>query len=322
MMDTLFSLSVSPHIRSKDSLQRIMWLVVLVLLPAGAAGVYIFGIRALFVILSAVCGALLTEFVITRLMKKSLTISDGSAFITGLLLAYNLPPGVPLWLPFIGSLFAIAIAKLAFGGLGYNIFNPALAGRVFLMASWPTHMTTWQLPRWYVDAITTASPLGLIKHGVTAEKLPSYVDLFIGNRAGCIGEVCIIVLLIGAVFLLWKGYISWHTPFSFIITVWILSWMLMGKGFFRGDALFYVLNGGLILGAFFMATDMVTTPLTKKGMLVFGIGCGIITFVVRKWGGYPEGVSYSILIMNAATPIIDRFTKPKKFGYVNLKKQK
>jgi len=175
-------------------------------------------------------------------------------------------------------------------------------------------MTTWQTPRWYADAVTKSTPLALSKHGLY-DNLPSYFDLFIGNRGGCIGEVCIVALLIGAVFLLVRGYISWHIPFSFIATVALLSWMFMGQGFLKGDALFYTLNGGLILGAFFMATDMVTTPITKKGGLIFGIGCGLITFAIRKWGGYPEGVSYSILIMNSATPIIDRFTKPKKFGF-------
>lgn len=314
-MDNLLTITVSPHIRDKDNLRLVMWSVVLALIPAGIAGVYIFGAKVILVILSAIAGALLTELIIEVLSKKPVSILDGSAFITGLLLAYNLPPGVPLWLAFIGSFFAIAIGKLAFGGIGYNIFNPALVGRVFLMASWPTYMTTWQATRWQPDVTTTASPLGLIKHSQTAH-LPSYWDLFIGNRPGCIGEVCIIALLIGAAFLLFRRCISWHVPLSFILTVGILSWVFLGKGLFKGDGLFYVLNGGLILGAFFMATDMVTTPLTKKGLLVFGIGCGLITFAIRKWGGYPEGVSYSILIMNSATPIIDRFTKPKKFGFV------
>ncbi|MBM3253954.1 MAG: RnfABCDGE type electron transport complex subunit D, partial [Candidatus Omnitrophica bacterium] len=216
-MDNSLTITISPHIRDKDNLRLIMWQVVLALIPAGIAGIYIFGIRVILVILSAVFGALLAELAGEFLLKRSITILDGSAFITGLLLAYNLPPGVPLWLAFVGSFFAIAIGKLAFGGIGYNIFNPALVGRVFLMASWPTYMTTWQATRWQPDATTTASPLGLLKHGTTAH-LPSYWDLFIGNRPGCIGEVCIITLLIGAAFLFFKGYISWHTPLSFIIT--------------------------------------------------------------------------------------------------------
>ncbi len=320
-MDNLLSITVSPHIRDRDNLRLIMWQVVLALLPAGIAGVYIFGQRVILVVLSALIGALLTEAAFELLLKKPVTILDGSALITGLLLAYNLPPGVPLWLPFIGSFFAIAVGKTAFGGIGNNIFNPALAGRVFLMASWPTYMTTWQSARWQSDAVSTATPLGLIKHGTTGA-LPSYWDLLIGNRAGCIGEVCIIALLIGAAFLLFKRYISWHTPLSFVITVGALSWAFLGRGFFKGDPIFYILNGGLILGAFFMATDMVTTPLTKKGLIIFGIGCGLITFAIRKWGGYPEGVSYSILIMNSATPIIDRFTRPERFGVTKQVKKK
>lgn len=306
--------SVSPHIKSKDSCKKIMWSVVLALIPTGIAGVFIFGFSALKVIAISITSALLTEAVIQKLRHKKITISDGSCFITGLLLAYNLPPQIPWWLPAVGSFFAIAIAKHSFGGLGHNIFNPALAGRAFLLASWPNHMTNWTPPRWQIDTLTTATPLAILKEKIS-HKLPSYLQLFLGDRPGCIGEVCILAIIIGALYLLWKGYIRWYTPFSFIFTVGLFSWLFSNNGLFRGDWLFYILSGGLFLGAFFMATDYVTTPLTKKGQFVFGIGCGILTFLIRKFGGYPEGVSYSILIMNAFTPLIDRYTKTRKFGY-------
>ncbi|MCM8765233.1 MAG: RnfABCDGE type electron transport complex subunit D [Candidatus Omnitrophica bacterium] len=335
-MENNLIVSVSPHIKTKDSYIKIMWSVVLALLPAGIAGVFIFGLSALKVIVISLITALLTEAIIQKLRHKRITIFDGSCFITGLLLAYNLPPSVPWWLPSVGSFFAIAIVKQAFGGLGYNIFNPALAGRAFLLASWPLHMTRWTPPHWTTDAVSSATPLAILKHnlsdavsgatliGIVRERefshtLSFYGKLFLGDRAGCIGEVCILAILLGAVFLLYKGYIRWYTPFSFIFTVGFLSWVFLGKGLFKGDWLFYILTGGLFLGAFFMATDYVTTPLTKKGQIIFGLGCGILTFLIRKFSGYPEGVSYSILMMNAATPIIDRYTKPKKFGIIKQK---
>jgi len=245
--------------------------------------------------------------------------------LTGLLLAYNLPPQIPLWLPAAGSFFAIAVGKQVFGGLGHNIFNPALAGRAFLMVSWPVYMTTWQNPRWFPDGISTATPLAALKE-VSGGALafgsritnPNYLDLFLGNRGGCIGEVCVAALLVGAAFLFWKRYITWHIPLTYIVTVAFLSWVFNGRaGFFTGDALFFTLSGGLILGAFFMATDYVTGPIYPNGKIIFGIGCGLLTFVIRRFAGYPEGVSYAILIMNGAVPVIDRFTRPKWFGWVN-----
>ncbi len=313
-MDRLI-VSSSPHIKAKDSCSRIMWAVVAALIPTGVAGVFIFGLSALKVITVSVLTALLTEGIIQKLRRKKLTTLDGSALITGILLAYNLSPDVPLWLPAAGAFFAIAIGKQAFGGLGYNIFNPALAGRAFLLASWPTHMTRWSNPRWQVDALTTATPLAILKEKLP-QNVPSYWQLLMGERGGCIGEVCILAILAGALFLLCKGYIRWHTPFTFVFTAGLSSWVFMGEGLFKGDWLFFILTGGLFLGAFFMATDYVTTPLTKKGQIIFGIGCGVLTFLIRKFGGYPEGVSYSILIMNAATPIIDRYTKTRKLGLV------
>ena len=316
-MNNPLIVSVAPHISAKVSTKRIMWAVNLALIPAGAAGVFIFGINSLYVIAASVLSAVVTEWAILALRKKEIAVFDGSAILTGLLLAYNVPPGVPLWLPVAGSFFAIAIGKQAFGGLGHNIFNPALAGRAFLMVSWPVYMTTWQNPRWNVDAITTATPLALLKHNQSdLLRGTTYLDLFLGNRGGCIGEVCIIALLIGAAYLFWKKYISWHIPLTYIAAVAFLSWAFNGmSGLFTGDTLFFVLSGGLVLGALFMATDYVTSPLSNKGKIIFGISSGVLTFVIRKFSGYPEGTSYAILIMNAFVPVIDKFTHPKWFGW-------
>ena len=315
-MYKFIDVSVAPHIESKNSTKKIMWQVALALIPAGAAGVFIFGINALFVIIVSILSALITEWAVLAIRRQQIAIFDGSAFLTGLLLAYNLPPKVPLWLPAIGAFFAIAIGKQVFGGLGHNIFNPALTGRAFLMVSWPVYMTTWQSPRWNLDAVTTATPLALFKHKeFDLLSNISYWDLFIGNKGGCIGEVSVVLLIIGAAYLFYKKHITWHIPITYIATVAITSWIFNGKSaFFKGDVLFFLLTGGLTLGAFFMATDYVTSPLSSKGKIIFGAGCGILTFIIRKFSGYPEGVSYSILIMNATTPIIDRYTPPKWFG--------
>jgi electron transport complex protein RnfD len=304
--------STSPHLHKQESVSRIMWMVVASLLPAGIAGVFIFGLPALWTILIGVASALFAELALQLITKRKVTILDGSALLTGLLLAYNLPPEVPFWLPVVGSFFAIAIGKQVFGGLGQNIFNPALVGRVFLMASWPKYMTSFTKALNY-DAITSATPLALLKEGKAIDNL-SYLDLFLGKRGGCIGEVCILALLLGALFLFYKGYISWHIPMTYVFTVGVFTYTFGPKGLLTGDWLFHILSGGLILGAFFMATDYVTTPLTRKGQIIFGIGCGVLTAVIRLWGGYPEGVSYAILMMNAATPIIDRFTKARIYG--------
>ena len=330
-MSNKLIVSTSPHLHKKESVSQIMWLVVVSLIPAGVVGVFIFGLSALWVILLGIISALITEGVLGLFTKRKVTLLDGSAFLTGLLLAYNLPPKVPFWLPIVGSFFAIAIGKQVFGGLGQNIFNPALVGRVFLMASWPKYMTAFTKPLNY-DAITSATPLALLKEGRVLENI-SYLDLFLGKRGGCIGEVCILALLLGALFLLYKGYISWHIPVTYIVTTGVLTYIFGQKGLFTpleistaqsgiakfltglsGDWLFHILSGGLILGAFFMATDYVTSPLTRKGQIIFGIGCGLLTAIIRLWGGYPEGVSYAILMMNGATPIIDRFTKSRIYG--------
>lgn len=306
--------SGSPHIHTKESVSKIMWMVTLSLLPAGAAGVIIFGLQALWVILFSVIAAVAFEAIYNKLSGNKITITDGSAFLTGLLLAYNLPAGVPLWMPVIGAIFAIYIGKLVFGGLGRNIFNPALAGRAFLTVSWAKYMTTFPAP-FSLDAVSQATPLALLKKGEFTGSIP-YFDLFIGHRGGCIGEVCIAALLVGIVFLLIKGYISWQIPVSYILTTGVFLYIFGPNGFFSGDWFFHVLSGGLILGAFFMATDYVTSPLTQKGQIVFGIGCGLLTAIIRLWGGYPEGACYAILIMNAIVPFIDSFTRPRIYGTV------
>jgi Na+-translocating ferredoxin:NAD+ oxidoreductase subunit D len=312
-MSDLIQVTSSPHIHSGKSVKGAMWAVVLALVPAGIWGAWAFGPKALYLMAASTITCVVTEAIILKLRKKPVIINDGSAFLTGLLLAYNVSPDIPVWVICIGAFFAIAVAKQAFGGIGRNIFNPALAGRAFMMASWPTYMVTFKNPRWQVDALTTATPLTNIKHDF-GFPLPSYADLLIGNRGGSIGEVCIIALLIGAVYLLYKRYIELRIPLSFIGTVALLSWAFMGDGLFSGDWLFYVLSGGLVLGAFYMATDYVTSPITKKGKIVFGVLCGVLTFAIRKWGGYPEGVCYAILIMNSAVPLIERHTRPDRFG--------
>ncbi|MFH1622334.1 MAG: RnfABCDGE type electron transport complex subunit D [Candidatus Omnitrophota bacterium] len=315
MADKL-TVSISPHLVNRRLFTpQIMWLVTLSLIPAGAVGVFVFGIQSLWIIVAACISCALMEAVIQKLRGQKVSIKDGSAVLTGLLLAYNLPPDVPLWLVFVGCLIAIAIAKQAFGGLGRNIFNPALVGRAFLLSAWPKYMTTFTKP---FDTITSATPLALIKEGKVTDLTQagiSYMDLLIGNRGGCIGEVCAIALILGAAYLFYKKIITWHIPFSYLLTVGIFSWIFGSKqAFFSGDFIFHLLSGGLILGAFFMATDYVTSPLTFKGQIIFGIGCGLLTCVIRLWGGYPEGVSYAILMMNMAVPLIDRWIKPKRYG--------
>lgn len=299
-------LSSPPYVNEGDTIGKVMWRVNLALAPALAWGIWSFGLDAVRVTAACVASCLLVEAAVQRLLKKPVTVSDGSAVVTGVLLAFNLPPGIPTWMTVIGSVVAIAIAKQAFGGLGFNIFNPALIGRAFLMASYPVPMTSWRAyGAW--DGVTSATPLGIIKEKL-ALPLPSYADMFLGRIGGCIGETSALLLLAGALYLLWKGDITWHTPVSFLAGLAIVS-RLSGR-----DPLFAVLAGGVILGAFFMATDMVTVPLTWKGRIIFGAGAGCITGVIRAWGGYPEGVCYAILLMNAFTPVIDRCTQPRRFG--------
>ncbi|MDP3296315.1 MAG: RnfABCDGE type electron transport complex subunit D [Thermodesulfovibrionia bacterium] len=331
--------SVSPHVKGEESISRIMWTVNLALLPAFIMSLYYFGPRAIFVTGLCIVTAVLSEYFYQKALKKKITVNDGSAFLTGLLLGMNLPP--LLWsfnpflihVPIIGSFVAIVITKQLFGGLGYNIFNPALIGRAFLMVSWPRAMSIWDEPTaafLAFDARTTATPLAILKEDgigklmeVFGDKATLYTQLLIGNRAGSLGETSVIALLLGAAFLLYKRYITWHIPVSFLCSVAVLAWVFGGKNpetgkmlLFAGDPAFHLLSGGLILGAFFMATDYVTCPSIRKGQIIFGLGCGALTMLIRLKGAYPEGVMFAILLMNCFAPLIDRGFKTKVFGAV------
>lgn len=311
--------SSSPHLWAGITTNQIMRDVLIALAPAALASFYFFGLRALLVIMLSMAAAAATEMGCQRLMGKPSTVADGSALVTGLLLAMNLPASAPFWLPVVGSVFAIAVAKQVFGGLGRNFVNPALAARAFLLAAWPAAMTNWTRP---LDAVTTATPLALMPRplGPAPEAvgaLPSYADLLIGRVGGSLGETSALLLLVGAAYLLYKGIIDWRIPAGFLGTVALLTWVFGGpNGLFSGDPLYHILAGGIILGAFFMATDYVTSPITPRGRWIFAVGCGLITALIRMYGGYPEGVSYSILIMNVAAPLIDKFTVPEPFGGV------
>ncbi|TCW40279.1 electron transport complex protein RnfD [Thermohydrogenium kirishiense] len=315
-MENKLYVTSSPHFRSEDSIERIMLDVVIALMPALIAGIIIFGIRALFITVLCIVFSIATEAVIQILTHKDVTINDFSAVVTGILLAFNLPVSIPWWIAAIGSIFAIAIVKQVFGGLGHNFMNPALAARAFLLASWPVPMSHFT-----VDGIASATPLAIIKGTEASGNLPSLFNMFIGLKGGVIGEVSIFALLIGAVYLLIRRVITLRIPLSYILTVAVLTWVLGKNGLFTGDPLYHIMAGGLILGAFFMATDYTTSPVTPKGQIIFGIGCGIFTSIIRLYGGYPEGVSYSILLMNIATPIIDKYTAPKVFGEVKTSEQ-
>ncbi len=309
-----FSITHAPHARAKEDSARIMEYTILALLPAAAVGIYLFGMRSIVMVAASIIAAVLTEYLMLFMRGKKAIPSDVlSAAITGLLLAMVVTPATPWWMAALGSAFAISIVKHAFGGLGFNIFNPALAARAFMLASWPVIMTVWPRP---FDAVTGATHLALVKTRVlemSIANMPGHIDtywqLFIGNRGGCLGETSAIALLLGAAFLLFKNIIDWRIPTGFILSVAVLS------AAFGSDPLFQVLAGGLILGAFFMATDPVTKPIGRTGRWVFGIGCGVITAVIRFLGGYPEGVCYAILIMNGLTPLIDRYIIDRIYGH-------
>lgn len=309
------TVSVSPHIRSRLDTGAVMRLVCVALVPAAIASVYIFGLRSLFVIVTSIVTCVLTEFASNRLFRKETTVTDGSAVVTGILFAFTLPPTTPLWMAAIGGFLAIFVVKQLFGGLGYNIFNPALAARAILLASWPITMTTWVKPVTSflaMDAVTSASPLGIIKeaqrHGGAIDATYGYLDMFLGTVPGSLGETCKIALLLGALLLFLFKIIDWRIPLTYICAVFLLS-IPFGR-----DPVTAVLSGGLILGAFFMATDMVTSPTTKGGKLIFGLGCGVLTTLTRSYGGFPEGVCYSILFMNSLTPLIDKYVQPRVAG--------
>ena len=280
--------------------------VLAALAPAGIAGVYFFGLRAAAVMAVCVVSSVAFEYLWERCTKRTVTVGDLSAAVTGLLLAYNLPPTIPFWMAVLGSLFAIIVVKQFFGGLGCNIVNPALAGRAMMLTSWPVPMTTWTL-----DGVSGATPLAMIKAG-TLDNLPGLRDVFLGSVGGCIGETSALALLIGFAILLYKDIIKWHVPVIYVAVVAALC-ALFGRPV---PPYYEILTGGLFLGAIFMATDYTTTPITLRGQMIFAAGCGLLTALIRTWGGYPEGVSYSILIMNLTVPLIDRATKPRIFGEV------
>lgn len=347
----------SPQVHQGDTTAKIMWTVSACLAPAGIWGVYVFGFRALAVILVSLAAALAGEYAAARLSRRS-TLGDGSAFVTGLLVAYNMPPDVPLYIPVVASLFGILVVKWCFGGLGCNWMNPALGGRVFVFFSWTGGMTTWRFPSTMdaYDAVSGASPLGFLKSGMNefqgavsgaSEHLKAagypissmdaavsgwfeetlglpvnsgYVDLFVGNVPGCIGEVSALFLILGAVYLFIKKIITWEVPLTYLASFGILTWIFggtaYGQGYFTGDVVFHLFSGGLMLGVFYMATDMVTSPVTRRGMIIFGFGCGFLTFLIRRYGSFPEGVSLAIIFMNILVPMINRFTQPKRFGVV------
>jgi Na+-translocating ferredoxin:NAD+ oxidoreductase subunit D len=366
-----FELAMSPHVGSDQTTRKIMFDVIIALLPALAAATWFFGPRALLIVFISAATAVLAEYLCLKFMKRPVRFAlDGSAVVTGILLAYNLPSGVPLWLPVIGTAFAIAVGKQAFGGLGHNIVNPALLGRAFLVASFPVLMTAgWTAPEEWrngagnswdangivleemstipsADAISGATPLNVLKQtfdldessqtelqeGNTSEagilearavairsalsSGSTYLNLLIGRRGGCLGETSVILLIVGAIYLIIRGVLELRLPISYLGTVAFFAWVFGGSGWFNGDPIFHVLAGGVVLGGIFMVSDMVTTPVTPKGRVIFGIGAGLITMVIRRWGGYPEGCSYSILLMNLTTPLIDRYTRPKVFGEV------
>lgn len=308
-----YILSSSPHTHARNSVSRIMLDVIIALLPTTAMGIWFFGMKAVWVIATCISTCVLTEALCRLAMKRENTIGDFSAVLTGLLLALNLPSGIPLWMAVVGSVFAIAVAKQVFGGLGMNPFNPALAARAFMLISFTGAMTTWVMPLSHgasstVDAVTTATPLVDLRWGDPTQ-IPSVFDLLIGNMPGCIGEVSTLALLLGTAYLLWRRVITWQIPVAFLGTVFVYSWV---SGL--SPAYVQLLTGGVVLGACFMATDYVTSPTTVRGKLIFGVGCGLLCMLIRRFGAYPEGCSFAILVMNALCPLINRWTQPKAFG--------
>lgn len=327
-------ISQSPHLHTKDNVKKLMYAVIIALLPSLIMSIYLYGVGALIVNITAIISAILFEWAITKfLLKGKSTILDGSAVLTGLLLAFNVPSNLPVWMIIIGALIAIGVGKLSFGGLGQNIFNPALVGRVFLLISFPVQMTSWPVPvesqLKYVDAITGATPLGIMKEGLKnseqmssiMEKIPSHMEMFFGMMGGSLGEISALLLIIGGVYMLIRKVITWHIPVSIILTVFLFSgllWIINPET--NADPLFHLLTGGLMLGAIFMATDYVTSPMSCTGKIIFGVGIGLLTIIIRVWGAYPEGVSFAILILNAFVPLINKGFKPTLFG--KLKKAK
>lgn len=329
----MLTLSPAPHIHCGDTVKGKMLDVVIALLPAYLVALYFFGFGALCVSLISITSCLLFEFLIQKfILKGENTLGNLSALVTGILLSFNLPSNLPWWIVIIGALVAIGVGKMTFGGLGNNPFNPALVGRVFLLISFPAQMTTWPRPIPmnlnfnYFDAETGATILSSIKEGVDINSLPSYLDMLFGQIGGSFGEVSALALIIGGIYLLCRRTISWHIPISILVTVFVLTGVVFACDSISlspftftpssnyADPIVHLLSGGLLLGAIFMATDYVTSPMTHKGQIIYGVGIGVITSVIRLWGSYPEGMSFAILIMNAATPIINNYVKPKRFG--------
>lgn len=327
-MSNLLKVSLSPHIHGKETTQKLMSGVIIALIPAFIASVFFFGYSALIVTATSVASCLLFEFLIVKfIFRKSLTINDGSAIVTGLLLAFNLPSNIPVYIIVIGSFISIAVAKMTFGGLGNNPFNPALVGRVFMLISFPVQMTSWPVPAGfktsYADAVTGATPLGILKEGLKngesitqlMSQIPTPAQMFLGNLGGSMGEVAAAALLLGFIWLLYKKIITWHIPVSIIATIVLFTgilWLIDPEKY--ANPMFHVLAGGVLLGAIYMATDYVTSPMNPKAMLIYGCGIGLLTVIIRVWGAYPEGVSFAILIMNAFVPLMNTYIKPKRFG--------
>lgn len=324
----MFTVSGSPHVQGDESTKKIMYGVVYAMVPAMLVSVYYFGLDAIRVLLLASVSCLFFEWIIQKyLIKGPVTIYDGSALVTGILLAFNVPSNLPGWMIIIGSLVAIGMAKASFGGLGKNVFNPALVARVFLLISFPVQMTSWPKTQvifeGFTDTVTGPTPLAIVKEGLGAGKtmdqisveLPNHINYLVGQMGGSLGEVSAIALILGGLFMIWKKIITWHIPVSILLTVFVFSGILwMYDPQYNADPFFHLITGGLMLGAIFMATDMVSSPMTKGGQLVFGFGIGLLTILIRIWGAYPEGVSFAILLMNAAVPLINMGFKPRRFG--------
>ncbi|MBQ7572330.1 MAG: RnfABCDGE type electron transport complex subunit D [Bacteroidaceae bacterium] len=325
-MENKLIVSLSPHVHGGDSVQKNMYGVCIALLPAMLASFYFFGMGAVAVMLTSVLSCVFFEWAITKfiLKRNRLTILDGSAALTGVLLAFNLPSNLPLWIIVLGALFAIGVGKMTFGGLGQNIFNPALAGRVFLLISFPVQMTTWPVSgeMSYLDAQTAATPLSIMQTAISSgdasvlNQLPSSLEMLIGQTGGSMGEVSALLLLLGCAFMLWKKIITWHIPVSIIATVLVFAGLLHLANPVYANPLQVVFSGGLMLGACYMATDYVTSPMSHKGQLIYGVCIGLLTVIIRNWGAYPEGMSFAIIIMNAFTPLINTYCKPTRFGEV------
>ncbi len=327
-MSNLLNISPSPHAHGEETTRKLMFGVVIALMPALFASVFYFGTGAVIVTATSVISCIFFEYLIQRFVfKKPVSVTDGSALVTGLLLAFNLPSNIPVFIIVIGSFVSIGIAKMTFGGLGNNPFNPALVGRVFMLISFPVQMTSWPVPAGlktgYIDAVTGATPLAILKEGIKngeslpqlMEKIPTTLQMFLGKMGGSMGEVAAIALLIGFAYMLIKKIITWHIPVSIIGTIAIFTtilWFVNPES--NADPVFHLLTGGVLLGAIFMATDYVTSPMNPKAMIIYGCGIGVLTVVIRVWGAYPEGVSFAILIMNAFVPLMNSYIKPKRFG--------